>query len=564
MSFFRETCDYFSHDEKTTVSDIRDSWKKMDKLFILRVNNTRTHMRSSQKRGRFEKALMMRATLFLRTRRENTFHHRRRDISSSITPRADDTRDQQNAPFSPNDERTRTTTKQTQQRALHYKNVLLVLKETALLKYTSLVGAAEMNERYGDSYENVVRWDRLKARHETHEKAVLKGTRLLLFLFSSILTILILITTTLTLTTVQTFLKKWQEESGGKLKYALVKRDSLSEKDLDGVDLVVALGGDGTTLIASHWISSSLSSSLSSSSSSRNDGGNAKSSSLASDRPKLIGINTDPAVLAPCLTFTKKAEDERRSTGWLCAADANDVEDVLKEILFASSEDNNNSSNECSDSNDNDNKESSRNSSGVNSLIKRRPIRANRIRIKVNGKTWKTMPLALNDVLICHNSPAALSRYSVLLEEDDLVNKPPKHSDDDDDKDDEDGNKKKKFEAYYHIRSSGLRLCTALGATAAMKSAGGFAMSRDDARIQFHDREPIYYDHEPKPPGRGRGFYQANKTTKFRWNTRVGKIYVDGAHVCHHIKIGDEIEVESAIGDEVEIYCRNFRNIALT
>ena len=153
----------------------------MDKLFILRVNNTRTHMRSSQKRGRFEKALMMRATLFLRTRRENTFHHRRRDISSSITPRADDTRDQQNAPFSPNDERTRTTTKQTQQRALHYKNVLLVLKETALLKYTSLVGAAEMNERYGDSYENVVRWDRLKARHETHEKAVLKGTRLLLF-----------------------------------------------------------------------------------------------------------------------------------------------------------------------------------------------------------------------------------------------------------------------------------------------------------------------------------------------------------------------------------------------
>jgi len=371
---------------------------------------------------------------------------------------------------------------------------------------------------------------------------------------------------------VQTFLKKWQEESGGKLKYALAKRDSLSEKDLEGVDLVVALGGDGTTLIASHWISS-LSSSLSSFSSSRSDGGNAKSSSLASDRPKLIGINTDPAVLAPCLTFTKKAEDERRSTGWLCAADANDVEDVLREILFASSEasnsprnnNNNNSSNECSDSNDNNNnnKESSRNSSGVNSL-KRRPIRANRIRIKVNGKTWKTMPLALNDVLICHNSPAALSRYSVLLEEDDLVNTPPKHSDDDNDKDGEDGNKKKKFEAYYHIRSSGLRLCTALGATAAMKSAGGFAMSRDDARIQFHDREPIYYDHEPKPPGRGRGFYQANKTTKFRWNTRVGKIYVDGAHVCHHIKIGDEIEVESAIGDEVEIYCRNFRNIALT
>ena len=162
----------------------------MEKLFILRAYNTHT-MRSSQKRGRFEKALMMRATLFLRTRRENTFHrhHRRRDtISSSITPRADDfTRDQQNAPFSPRGERTRTTPKQTtRQSALNYKNVLLVVKETALLKYTSLVGAAETNERCGDSYENVVRWDRLKARHETHEKAVLKGTRLQLFFFSRV------------------------------------------------------------------------------------------------------------------------------------------------------------------------------------------------------------------------------------------------------------------------------------------------------------------------------------------------------------------------------------------
>ena len=160
----------------------------MEKRFILRAHNTRT-MRSSQKRGRlFEKALMMRATLFLRTRRENTFHRRRRDniSSSSTTLRAEDTRDQQNAPFSPHGERTRTTTKQTQQRALHYENVLLVLKETALLKYTSLVGAAETNERYGDSYENVVRWDRLKARHETHEKAVLKGTRLLLFFLSRV------------------------------------------------------------------------------------------------------------------------------------------------------------------------------------------------------------------------------------------------------------------------------------------------------------------------------------------------------------------------------------------
>lgn len=164
----------------------------MDKLprinYLCRVN---TYMRLSQKRGRFEKAA---ATLFLRRENNNALvfssssSHRRRDISSSIT-RANDKQHHRNAIFSPNENASYATSttpfeekKTQQQRVLNYKNVLLVLKETALLKYTSFVGAAETNERYGDSYENVVRWDRLKARHETHEKAVLKGMRLLLFL----------------------------------------------------------------------------------------------------------------------------------------------------------------------------------------------------------------------------------------------------------------------------------------------------------------------------------------------------------------------------------------------
>ena len=193
---------YFLADEKTAVfltSERHAVGKKWRNALRYRESKqharARTMMRSSQKRrGRlFEKALKEASSLclFLPRREENTFQRRRRrrDIfSSSITPRADDfTRHHRNAPFSPRGERTRTTPKQTtQQSALNYKNVLLVLKETALLKYTSLVGAAETNERCGDSYENVVRWDRLKARHETHEKAVLKGTRLQLFFLSRV------------------------------------------------------------------------------------------------------------------------------------------------------------------------------------------------------------------------------------------------------------------------------------------------------------------------------------------------------------------------------------------
>jgi len=151
-------------------------------------------MRLSQKRGRFEKAA---ATLFLRRENNNALvfssssSHRRRDISSSIT-RANDKQHHRNAIFSPNENASYATSttpfeekKTQQQRVLNYKNVLLVLKETALLKYTSLVGA--------DSYENVVRWDRLKARHETHEKAVLKGMRLLLFLSRVFLLLLFLL-----------------------------------------------------------------------------------------------------------------------------------------------------------------------------------------------------------------------------------------------------------------------------------------------------------------------------------------------------------------------------------
>ena len=41
-----------------------------------------------------------------------------------------------------------------------------------------------------------------------------------------------------------------------------------------------------------------------------------------------------------------------------------------------------------------------------------RPTRLARIRTKVNGET---LEYALNDVLIAHSSPAAVSRYSVRL-----------------------------------------------------------------------------------------------------------------------------------------------------
>ena len=53
-------------------------------------------------------------------------------------------------------------------------------------------------------------------------------------------------------------------------------------------------------------------------------------------------------------------------------------------------------------------------------------------------------------------------------------------------------------------------------------------------RMQFMDREPIYHDHIP-PPSSGHGFYDSDEKMTLRWNSRVGTVYLDGAHVTHEV-----------------------------
>jgi NAD+ kinase len=54
--------------------------------------------------------------------------------------------------------------------------------------------------------------------------------------------------------------------------------------------------------------------------------------------------------------------------------------------------------------------------------------------------------------------------------------------------------------------------------------------------MQFMDREPIYHDHIP-PPSSGHGFYEPGEKMVLRWNSRVGTIFLDGAHVTHDVKM---------------------------
>lgn len=88
--------------------------------------------------------------------------------SSSISRRSESPNDENADAYDDARRRNRRT-------RLNYTNVLLVVKETALAKYTSL---ADSGNQPGYEYRDKnVRWDRLKVRHEAHEKAVLKGRR---------------------------------------------------------------------------------------------------------------------------------------------------------------------------------------------------------------------------------------------------------------------------------------------------------------------------------------------------------------------------------------------------
>lgn len=304
--------------------------------------------------------------------------------------------------------------------SLRFKEALLVVKTTPLTEYTSLIGSGEL---YGSP-----RYERVRARHETHRASVKA-------------------------------IKAALRERG--VRYWCVERQALSADAVEGADLVMALGGDGTTLIAAHHV-------------------------LTPDTP-VLGINTDPATKDELtrMYMTNLCVDERRSTGHLCVANRFDAERVLDDALFGRLE----------------------------------PTRLARIRTTVNGKTLQP---ALNDVLICHPSPAAVSRYSLKLS----------------------GGNDPNSQRFFHVRSSGVRTCTASGSTAAMYSAGGDIMPHDSTTMQYMDREPIYYDHAP-PPSSGHGYYKRGETMRLQWNSRVGTVYIDGAHVTHDVVLGDDIEMAS-------------------
>ncbi len=130
----------------------------------------------------------------------------------------------------------------------------------------------------------------------------------------------------------------------------------------------------------------------------------------------------------------------------------------------------------------------------------------NRLHLKL-GKDFKGINV-LNDLLVCHQNPAAMSRYALSFNG-----------------------------ATEDQRGSGLWISTAVGSSGAMRSAGGKVLPRLSRHIQYKPRE-LFQGRGVRYRLRGGVVTLKNKLT-IRSLMRTSMIYIDGAHCSFPFSFGD-------------------------
>ena len=116
----------------------------------------------------------------------------------------------------------------------------------------------------------------------------------------------------------------------------------------------------------------------------------------------------------------------------------------------------------------------------------------------------------LNDVLICHSNPAAMSRYAIKI-----------------------GGREEEQ------RSSGVWVATAPGSTGAIKSAGGKTLDPVSFKYQYKPRE--LYNLKSKPCVLKGSVLNLNQSLRVVSLMQQGKIYVDGSHVFVSFNFGRKV-----------------------
>ncbi|XP_039143546.1 probable NADH kinase [Dioscorea cayenensis subsp. rotundata] len=213
------------------------------------------------------------------------------------------------------------------------------------------------------------------------------------------------------------------------------------------------------------------------------DGTLLKASHFLDETIPILGVNSDPTRIEEVERFSNEF-DATRSTGYLCAATVENFEQVLDEMLESRKE----------------------------------PSKLSRISISLNGS--KLSAFALNDILVAHPCPATVSRFSFRIKSND-----------------------QNISNLVNCRSSGFRVSTAAGSTAAMLSAGGFPMPILSRDLQYMVREPILPRQIDAPLLHG--LVKPNQSIEATWYSKEGTIYIDGSHVFCSMQHGDTIEISS-------------------
>jgi len=134
-----------------------------------------------------------------------------------------------------------------------------------------------------------------------------------------------------------------------------------------------------------------------------------------------------------------------------------------------------------------------------------------RVQIAMDGEVVSQR--VLNDVLFCHECPAATTRYLI-----------------------------KQGDVEEDHKSSGLWIGPAAGSTAAQRSAGGRVLPKTSTQIQYVVREPYM------PNGTRyklvKGLIEADEQLVLTSKTHGGRLYVDGPHLRRKVALGSEIVVE--------------------
>lgn len=129
---------------------------------------------------------------------------------------------------------------------------------------------------------------------------------------------------------------------------------------------------------------------------------------------------------------------------------------------------------------------------------------------------------ALNDVLYCHSNPSLTTRYKI----------------------------SSKGQPWEDQVSSGIWFSTAMGSTAAIRSAGGFTMEHTSANIQWKVREP--YQPKGRQYNQAHGFIRPQQEIRIEnrikgYHVEGAKLYVDGGVIPRTPLLeGDTVVVKSS------------------